>query len=176
MRSNLGRRRRTTFERLCCAMRLLAAGLLKRVHLELGGNSALVVLEDADLEQAVTAGSFGSFHNAGRCAWPNRHLVAAPLVEEYTTPISRKSSGPSRTILAFKEMDEAAQLAAQTGYGLSLAIQTTDIVSGAQKSVDLLENLVETADLYGARRLMDELRTNAEQHVADYHQGEDLDL
>jgi len=23
---------------------------------------------------------------------------------------------------------------------------------------------------------MDELRTNAEQHVADYHQGEDLDL
>jgi acyl-CoA reductase-like NAD-dependent aldehyde dehydrogenase len=157
-------------------MRLLAAGLLKRVHLELGGNSALVVLEDADLEQAVTAGSFGSFHNAGRCAWPNRHLVAAPLVEEYTTPISRKSSGPSRTILAFKEMDEAAQLAAQTGYGLSLAIQTTDIVSGAQKSVDLLENLVETADLYGARRLMDELRTNAEQHVADYHQGEDLDL
>jgi hypothetical protein len=31
--------------------------------------------------------------------------------------------------------------------GLSLAIQTTDIVSGAQKSVDLLENLVQTADL-----------------------------
>ena len=61
--------------------------------------------------------------------------------------------GPVAPILAFKDIDEAAQLAAQTGYGLSLAIQTTDIVSGAQKSVDLLENLVETADLYGARRL-----------------------
>jgi acyl-CoA reductase-like NAD-dependent aldehyde dehydrogenase len=38
--------------------------------------------------------------------------------------------GPVAPILAFKDIDEAAQLAAQTGYGLSLAIQTTDIVSG----------------------------------------------
>jgi benzaldehyde dehydrogenase (NAD) len=63
----------------------LAAGLLKRVHLELGGNSALVVLEDADVEQAVRAGSFGSFHNAGQvCMAASRHLVAASLVEQYT--------------------------------------------------------------------------------------------
>ena len=58
----------------------LAAGLLKRVHLELGGNAALVVLEDADVEQAVQAGSFGSFHNAGQvCMAASRHLVAAAL-------------------------------------------------------------------------------------------------
>ena len=41
-----------------------------------------------------------------------------------------KIFGPVAPILAFKDIDEAAQLAAQTGYGLSLAIQTTDIVSG----------------------------------------------
>jgi hypothetical protein len=31
-------------------MARLAAGLLKRVHVELGGNAGLVVLEDADVE------------------------------------------------------------------------------------------------------------------------------
>jgi benzaldehyde dehydrogenase (NAD) len=32
-----------------------------RVHLELGGNSALIILADADLEAACSAGAFGSF-------------------------------------------------------------------------------------------------------------------
>jgi benzaldehyde dehydrogenase (NAD) len=70
----------------------LAAGLLKRVHLELGGNAALVVLEDADVEQAVRAGSFGSFHNAGQvCMASSRHLVAAPLVEQYTELLAERA-------------------------------------------------------------------------------------
>ena len=70
----------------------LAAGLLKRVHLELGGNSALVVLEDADVEQAVRAGSFGSFHNAGQvCMASSRHLVAASLVDEYTALLAERA-------------------------------------------------------------------------------------
>src|SRR5919107_6280441 len=38
-----------------------AADRLKRVHLELGGNSALIVLDDVDLEKAVSVGSYGSF-------------------------------------------------------------------------------------------------------------------
>jgi benzaldehyde dehydrogenase (NAD) len=37
-----------------------AANHLKRVHLELGGNSALVILDDVDLERAVSAGAWGS--------------------------------------------------------------------------------------------------------------------
>lgn len=71
----------------------LAAPLLKRVHLELGGNSAVVVLEDADVEQAAWAGSFGSFHHAGQvCMASSRHLVAAPLVEEYTTLLAKRAA------------------------------------------------------------------------------------
>jgi hypothetical protein len=58
----------------------------------LAGNSALVVLEDADLEQAVTAGSFGSFHNAGQvCMAASRHLVAAPIIEEYTALLAERA-------------------------------------------------------------------------------------
>jgi benzaldehyde dehydrogenase (NAD) len=44
----------------------LAARHLKRVHLELGGNSALIILDDADLERAASAGAFGSFLHQGQ--------------------------------------------------------------------------------------------------------------
>ena len=44
----------------------LAAGQLKRVHLELGGNSALVVFDDADLDLAVSAGAWASFLHQGQ--------------------------------------------------------------------------------------------------------------
>ena len=70
----------------------LAAPLLKRVHLELGGNSAVVVLEDADVRQAVLAAGFGSFHHAGQvCMAASRHLVAAPLLEEYTVLLAERA-------------------------------------------------------------------------------------
>jgi benzaldehyde dehydrogenase (NAD) len=63
----------------------LAAPRLKRVHLELGGNSALVVLDDADLALAARAAGFGSFHHAGQvCMAASRHLVAASVAEEFT--------------------------------------------------------------------------------------------
>ena len=42
-----------------------AGRLLKRAHLELGGNSALIVLDDADLDVAVSAAAFGLVHAPG---------------------------------------------------------------------------------------------------------------
>jgi hypothetical protein len=48
----------------------LAASHLKRAHLELGGNSALIVLDDADLDRAVVAGAWGSFFHQGQIACP----------------------------------------------------------------------------------------------------------
>lgn len=57
---------------------------LKRAHLELGGNPALIVLEDADLDAAVSAAARGSFHHQGQsCLATGRHLVHASLYEEY---------------------------------------------------------------------------------------------
>jgi benzaldehyde dehydrogenase (NAD) len=70
----------------------LAAPQLKRVHLELGGNSAMIVLDDADVEQAATAGSAGSFMHAGQvCMAASRHLVADSLVADYTALLAERA-------------------------------------------------------------------------------------
>jgi benzaldehyde dehydrogenase (NAD) len=60
-----------------------------------------VVLEDADIEQAARAGSFGSFHNAGQvCMSASRHLVAALVVEEYTPLLTEEDGKLKVEILA----------------------------------------------------------------------------
>lgn len=41
------------------------APLLKKVHLELGGNNAMLVLPDADVQAAAGAGAWGSFLHQG---------------------------------------------------------------------------------------------------------------
>ncbi len=46
----------------------LAGRHLKRAHLELGGNNALIVMDDVDLEKAASVGAFGSFMHQGRSA------------------------------------------------------------------------------------------------------------
>lgn len=62
----------------------LAAQNLKRVHLELGGNSALIVMDDVDLEKAVSVGAFGSFMHQGQiCMTTGRHLVDARIAKDY---------------------------------------------------------------------------------------------
>ena len=61
-----------------------AGRTLKRVALELGGNSPLVVLDDADVELASSAGAFGSFLHQGQiCMAVGRHLVHEAVVDEY---------------------------------------------------------------------------------------------
>src|SRR5690606_38174737 len=43
-----------------------AGGLLKKCCVELGGKDALIVLDDADIEHAVNAATFGSFMHQGQ--------------------------------------------------------------------------------------------------------------
>ncbi|MFJ7261468.1 aldehyde dehydrogenase family protein [Streptomyces globosus] len=65
---------------------------LKRMHLELGGNSALVVLRDADVESAVAQASWGSFFHQGQiCMTAGRHLVHASLYDEYVERLAAKA-------------------------------------------------------------------------------------
>ncbi|GGW61408.1 aldehyde dehydrogenase [Streptomyces lucensis JCM 4490] len=57
----------------------------KRAVLELGGNSALVVLDDADLDYAVDAAVFSRFVHQGQvCMAANRVLVDRSVADEFT--------------------------------------------------------------------------------------------
>jgi len=72
----------------------LAGRHLKRAHLELGGNSALIVLDDADLEQAVGAAAFGSFFHQGQaCMAIGRHLVQDSIYPQYVQRLAAKADG-----------------------------------------------------------------------------------
>jgi benzaldehyde dehydrogenase (NAD) len=67
----------------------LGAEHLKRVHLELGGNSALVVLDDVDVEQVVSAGAWGSFLHQGQiCMTAGRHIVHERLADDYVAALA----------------------------------------------------------------------------------------
>ncbi|MGW7454914.1 aldehyde dehydrogenase family protein [Streptomyces sp. NPDC054787] len=70
----------------------LAGRHLTRAHLELGGNSALVVLRDADVEAAVAQASWGSFFHQGQiCMTAGRHLVHASLHDEYVERLAARA-------------------------------------------------------------------------------------
>jgi acyl-CoA reductase-like NAD-dependent aldehyde dehydrogenase len=61
-----------------------AAGSLKKLILELGGQTPLVVFGDADLEQAVPLAVKRSFRNMGQiCNAVNRIYVEEPIAEEF---------------------------------------------------------------------------------------------
>ncbi len=181
----------------------LAARHLKRVHLELGGNSALVILDDVDVAKAASAGAWGSFLHQGQiCMTTGRHLVHEAVYDEYVAALAEKAShlpvgdpasgqvvalgpiiderqrdkvhalvtastgagarlaaggtydglfynptvlsevtpqmpawaqevfGPVAPVIRFSTAEEAAALAAQTEYGLSLGILTRDVMRG----------------------------------------------
>src|SRR5437879_12414829 len=64
-----------------------AAGNFKRVSLELGGKSANVIFDDADLEAASKAAASGIFFNAGQvCSAGSRVLVQE---EDYDAVVAR---------------------------------------------------------------------------------------
>ena len=67
----------------------LGAEHLKRVHLELGGNSALVVLDDVDVDQVVSAGAWGSFLHQGQiCMTTGRHIVHERIADDYVAALA----------------------------------------------------------------------------------------
>jgi benzaldehyde dehydrogenase (NAD) len=70
----------------------LAGQHLKRAHLELGGNSAMIVLADADVEAAVGLAAWGSFFHQGQiCMTTGRHLVHERVYDEFVERLADKA-------------------------------------------------------------------------------------
>ena len=70
----------------------LAGRHLKKVALELGGKNALIVLDDADLDLAVSGGSWASWLHQGQiCMSAGRHLVHEKLAAAYAQRMADKA-------------------------------------------------------------------------------------
>ncbi|OQR64706.1 aldehyde dehydrogenase [Streptomyces maremycinicus] len=129
----------------------VAASHFKRSIIELGGNSAFVVLDDADVDYAVDAAVFSRFVHQGQvCMAANRILVDRSLADEFTEKFVAKV----KTLKAGDPRDP------QTAIGPVINSQQAEAVTGvveqaiAEGATALLhgtttDNLVEPSVLAG---------------------------
>jgi acyl-CoA reductase-like NAD-dependent aldehyde dehydrogenase len=86
-----------------------AAEHLKPVLLELGGKAPLIVLEDADVEEAVKAAAFGAFLNAGQiCMSTERIIVVEAVADEFVRKLAAKAAAMPAPDVG-DQVDEAAR-------------------------------------------------------------------
>ncbi|MDP7566230.1 MAG: NAD-dependent succinate-semialdehyde dehydrogenase [Candidatus Marinimicrobia bacterium] len=65
-----------------------AGAVLKKTVLELGGSDPYIILEDADLDQAITACMIGRFLNTGQsCIAAKRFIVIESILNEFRTKL-----------------------------------------------------------------------------------------
>jgi putative phosphonoacetaldehyde dehydrogenase len=64
----------------------------RRVVLELGGNDPIIVMEDADIDEATTLAASGSYKNSGqRCTAIKRMLVQASVADRFVEQLLAKT-------------------------------------------------------------------------------------
>src|ERR1700750_1010705 len=89
-----------------------AAGNFKRVSLELGGKSANVIFDDADVEAASKAAASGIFFNAGQvCSAGSRVLAHENVYDEVVERLTQRAK--------FLRMGEHSEQATALGPGIS---------------------------------------------------------
>jgi succinate-semialdehyde dehydrogenase/glutarate-semialdehyde dehydrogenase len=71
-----------------------AAGTVKRVGMELGGNAPFIVFDDADLDKAVAGAMASKFRNAGQtCVCANRILVQDTVYDAFAEKLAAAARG-----------------------------------------------------------------------------------
>jgi vanillin dehydrogenase len=91
----------------------IAARYLKPALLELGGKASLIVLDDADLEEAVRAAAFGAFMNQGQiCMSTERIVVVESVATAFVEMLARKAA----TLVAGNPLEGKMPLGTIIGY------------------------------------------------------------
>jgi len=109
-----------------------AADLVIRTSMELGGNAPFVVLDDADIDEAVKGAMLAKMRNGGAaCTAANRFFVARKVSDEFTTKFAKAMS----ELKMAPGLDEGAQL------GCSVSMKERNKIAA----------LVETAVAAGAK-------------------------
>jgi aldehyde dehydrogenase (NAD+) len=113
------------------AVALAAAPGVKRVTQELGGKSANIILEDADLENAVKHGVEACFRNSGQsCDSPTRMLVPQSLMNAATVA-ARHAAEATRVGDPFAEGTVIGPLASKAQFEKVQRLINTGIDEGA---------------------------------------------
>jgi succinate-semialdehyde dehydrogenase/glutarate-semialdehyde dehydrogenase len=109
-----------------------AAGTVKKVSMELGGNAPFLVFDDADLGRAVEGAMAAKYRNAGQtCVCSNRFYVQAGIYD------------------AFVEKLAAASRGLKLGSGLEEGTQQGPLID--DKAVEKVEELIADAEAKGGR-------------------------
>jgi succinate-semialdehyde dehydrogenase / glutarate-semialdehyde dehydrogenase len=117
-----------------------AAGTVKKVSMELGGNAPFLVFDDADLERAVAGGMLAKYRNAGQtCVCTNRFYVQAGIYDQFVDRLA------------------AASQALKVGSGLEEASQQGPLID--TNAVEKVEELIADALEKGG-----EIRTGGKRH------------
>jgi succinate-semialdehyde dehydrogenase/glutarate-semialdehyde dehydrogenase len=70
-----------------------AAGTVKKVSMELGGNAPFLVFDDADLDRAVTGAIAAKYRNSGQtCVCTNRFFVQAGIYDKFVEKLAKASN------------------------------------------------------------------------------------
>jgi acyl-CoA reductase-like NAD-dependent aldehyde dehydrogenase len=129
--------RRVNFTGSTAVGRIIAkrcAEHLKPCLLELGGKAPLIVLDDADLDEAVKAATFGAFMNQGQiCMSTERIIVVAAVAEEF----ARRFAARAQSLATGDPREGKAPLGAVVD----------------RKAVTHVNALIEDARAHGARIL-----------------------
>jgi acyl-CoA reductase-like NAD-dependent aldehyde dehydrogenase len=113
-----------------------AARNLKPVLLELGGKAPLIVLEDADLDEAVKAAAFGAFMNAGQiCMATERIIVVEAIADEFARLLAEKAAGMPAVAVG-QAVDDEAGTKVQALIGDALAKGARQIAGGPAIVID----------------------------------------
>jgi benzaldehyde dehydrogenase (NAD) len=109
--------------------------MLKKVSLELGGNNAFIVLDDADLDAAAAAGAFSAFQFQGQvCFAAGRHLVHRGIADAYIAALTQKA-GRLRTGDPYREDVQLGPIVNEKQVGRVDDIVQRSIAAGAVVNV-----------------------------------------
>jgi aldehyde dehydrogenase (NAD+) len=111
---------------------IAARAVYKRQILELGGNDPLIVLEDADLEEAATLAAAGSYKNSGqRCTAVKRMLVQQSVADRFVELLVEKTRAVKYGDPFDADMDMGTVIDAQSAQRFEVVVNQA-IAAGAR--------------------------------------------
>ena len=113
-----------------------AAKHLKRCVLELGGKAPFLVLDDADIDEAVRAAAFGAFFNQGQiCMSTERIVVMDAVADAFVAKFREKTAGLVSGPQSWGSPPLAAMISAESARRVTAIVEDA-VRKGAQLLVD----------------------------------------